>query len=685
MSEVGANSQANSQLPVDGLQPSISVESETSLPSQPPLPNQNVLDVDDSDSSLATRKNPSFVWQHFKKEKIDGVWKAICNYCKKHLGGNPKHGTSHLRDHYRSCLKKRKGMDMRQRVLTSNFNKESPKVSYSFDEDIARRELSNAIILHEYPLSIVDHIGFKRYSMALQPLFKVPSRNTIKSDILKIYDNEKEKIMRLVQSNQSKVAITTDMWTSSNQKKGFMAVTAHFIDDSWSLQSRILRFIYVPCPHTKEVLCDILLNCLMDWDLDRKVSAITVDNCSTNDAMINILLDKLDSSSLLLGGTLFHMRCCAHILNLIVKDGLDVIRVGVEKIRDSVAYWTATPKRVEKFEETARQVKNLNTKKMGLDCATRWNSTYLMLQTALLYKDVFYRLKYKETQYTTLPSEEEWEFAREICGRFKIFYRATELFSGTKYPTANVAFPNLCEIRITISQWLSCSIEVVRSMASKMLGKFDKYWVIIHGLIGVAVVLDPRYKLSVLEFYFDKLYGDTAEEEIAKIRQLCYDLLQEYQRKLSLGTDANVESSTSLNFGDSEVVSDYDLFISRKRRKKVNHVTSELDHYLEEDVVTRTPNFDVLTWWKSNASKYPTLQAIARDFLAIPVSTVASESAFSTSGRLVSPYRSRLHPDTLEALMCAQSWLWAVEMQGNSTLESVGYATIYDEMDVNQS
>ncbi|CAL5389806.1 unnamed protein product [Camellia sinensis] len=52
---------------------------------------------------------------------------------------------------------------------------------------------------------------------------------------------------------------------------------------------------------------------------------------------------------------------------------------------------------------------------------------------------------------------------------------------------------------------------------------------------------------------------------------------------------------------------------------------------------------------------------------------------------MVSPYRSRLHPDTLEALMCAQSWLWAIEMQGNSTLESVGYATIYDEMDVNQS
>lgn len=112
--------------------------------------------------------------------------------------------------------------------------------------------------------------------------------------------------------------------------------------------------------------------------------------------MITMLMDKLRNTSLLLGGSLFHMRRCAHILNLIVKDGLDVIRVGVEKIRESVAYWTATPKRQENFEETVNQLRIPYTKKLGLDCATRWNSTYLMLQTALLYKDVFSWLKIRE-------------------------------------------------------------------------------------------------------------------------------------------------------------------------------------------------------------------------------------------------------------------------------------------------
>nr|XP_017251921.1 PREDICTED: zinc finger BED domain-containing protein RICESLEEPER 2-like [Daucus carota subsp. sativus] len=279
--------------------------------------------------------------------------------------------------------------------------------TYSFDQAVAKKELASMIIMHKYPLSIIDHIGFKRYSASLQPLFKVPCRNTIKTEIFRIYEFEKVKAMSLMESNKSRIAITTDLWTASNQKKGYMAVTAHFIDDSWTLHSVIMRFIYVPCPHTKDALCENLVDCLVDWNLDKKNSCVTVDNCSTNDAMIESVLERLDTSSLLAGGSLFHMRCSAHILNLIVKDGLDEIKAGVGKVRDSVAYWTATPKREERFEETARQLRNPNTKKLGLDCVTRWNSTYLMLETALLYKDGFTRLSHKEPQYKTLPSPEE--------------------------------------------------------------------------------------------------------------------------------------------------------------------------------------------------------------------------------------------------------------------------------------
>ena len=74
------------------------------------------------------------------------MWEVICNFCNKHLGGDSKNGTRHLYDHHQSCTKK-KMMDMRQKVLTNNFNRESPKMnSYIFDQDFAMKELSHTII-----------------------------------------------------------------------------------------------------------------------------------------------------------------------------------------------------------------------------------------------------------------------------------------------------------------------------------------------------------------------------------------------------------------------------------------------------------------------------------------------------------------------------------------------------------
>jgi len=58
---------------------------------------------------------------------------------------------------------------------------------------------------------------------------------------MKIYSEKKEKTRKLFSKNSSRIAITTDMWTSSNQNLGYMAVTTHFIDDSWTLQSRLVR------------------------------------------------------------------------------------------------------------------------------------------------------------------------------------------------------------------------------------------------------------------------------------------------------------------------------------------------------------------------------------------------------------------------------------------------------------
>lgn len=90
-------------------------------------------------------------------------------------------------------------------------------------------------------------------------------------------------------------------------------------------------------------------------------------------------------------------------------------------------------------------------------------------------------------------------------------------------------------------------------------------------------------------------------------------------------------------------------------------IKTELDRYLlEPGEDLADDEFDVLGWWKSSSSKYPVLSEIAPDVLAIPISTLGSESAFNIEGRFLDPFHNALSmnaPKAVEALICTRSWL----------------------------
>ncbi|CAN1789751.1 Putative AC transposase [Linum perenne] len=201
-------------------------------------------------------KRISTVWLHFERVKVHDVWKAKCNYCRKLLGGDSNNGTSHLRSHIKSCIQKRIH-DGSQKILGPNLlsKGKTELVATAYNADVSRKELAIAVLMHEYPLSIVEHLHFKRFCYSLQPLFNVPSRNTLKRDVMRLYRDERAKIQRLIDSSKGRVAITTDMWTTSNQRKGYMAVTAHYLDNGWCLRSQLLRYFSLNC---KISLCKLL-------------------------------------------------------------------------------------------------------------------------------------------------------------------------------------------------------------------------------------------------------------------------------------------------------------------------------------------------------------------------------------------------------------------------------------------
>jgi len=85
---------------------------------------------------------------------------------------------------------------------------------------------------------------------------------------------------------------------------------------------------------------------------------------------------------------------------------------------------------------------------------------------------------------------------------------------------------------------------------------------------------------------------------------------------------------------------------------------------LEEDVYICDKGvdlkFDNLEWWKSNQLKYYILSKIAHDILAIPITTVASESTFSAGGRVIDPSRVSLSTETMEMMLCGYDWVRAL-------------------------
>ncbi|KAL4387351.1 hypothetical protein GQ457_09G020260 [Hibiscus cannabinus] len=227
------------------------------------------------------------------------------------------------------------------------------------------------INMHEFPLSIVDHDLFKKYCHTLQPLFDMTSRNTIKNDILDMYETGKVKTMLESEDNEGSCHHNRYIdIRSPKQMIQYIVVTMHYVDNSWTLQKHIIKLEYVPTPHTSDVITTRLIKCFLDWNIDRKHMSVIVENCSVNDGVVELLLDRLSSDTLMVDGDFFHMRCCAHILNSIVKDVLSVIGDGIERIRQSVIFWSGTPKSWENFEEASRQLRISTTKKLCADVKT---------------------------------------------------------------------------------------------------------------------------------------------------------------------------------------------------------------------------------------------------------------------------------------------------------------------------
>ncbi|PNX60375.1 transposon protein, partial [Trifolium pratense] len=294
-----------------------------------------------------------------------------------------------------------------------------------------------------------------------------------------------------------------------------------------------------------------------------------------------------------------------------------------------------------------------------------------MLESAEKFELAFEKLDELESSYRDYfgdagpPISYDWDIGRAFATFLKLFYDATLVFSSSQEVSIHAAFHQIADIQCELQEACLDLNSVFASVGKEMVEKFNKYWgdvANMNKLLYFGVILDPRFKSRIIGWKFKEMYVGRAQfgtDLLASIEAAMTNLYnwykQEYDRKLNKPSPMVIDPvvDTIVRAGRYSRKAKEKAFDEHLEEENAVIQKNELQVYLTSPCEKKSDTFDLLSWWKLNAATYPVLSIMARDILAIPVSTVASESAFSTGGRVIETFRSSLKPQMAEALICA--------------------------------
>lgn len=581
----------------------------------------------------------------------------------------------------------------RKNFIASKFEKN--------DKLFADSKLVDWIVNASHSFRVVEQADFVEFCNALRPEYSLPTRNTVKNRILKRWEVEKAKVRQQMEKdlNNRRMGLTTDMWTSV-AKRGYMVVTAHYIDNKWQMRSVIIAFKRVMYPHSGERLANHLLEAVQELSpkLLPSIWSITADNASTNPAMVTMIRSKIlaltasyrescmaDEASAADGNIddieswqenqVFLIRCLAHVLQLAVREGLEAVPVvdaAIGHFRDLVKKITDSPKLLEALDGICSVLK-VNRCTLQLDCPTRWNSTWDMIATVLKLRkpieELTRRIRQRHDGYTdfsigpddVLAQQVEsitWSALTDFCDFLKAFKEATVLMSASSYPTLGLVVPVMFLINKHVDAAMAATSGFTSTHAKKFAAavkrKLDSYDDLVHSNeIVLAAALDPRVKSLLTDIGY-------AAEDVKKAMILEWD---RYYSDMYTG-EAKDDSKSSEAADSSSFLALLKNLPSqaanqgRDSQGSDEPFQSEIDRWFNHASMSLTQTSkDVCEWMRINQHLYPRICFMARDFLATTSTSVPSESAFSAAGTTIDKRRGRLGDDSVQAICELQSMI----------------------------
>ncbi|GKC60998.1 zinc finger BED domain-containing protein RICESLEEPER 2 [Tanacetum coccineum] len=560
------------------------------------------------------------IWQHFEpvRMKKDGLKRALCKFCNKTLAAHGASGTSGLHRHY-PCP---------SNPIYVPKNQVQQQTHLEFKK----------ILVVKLPFKFVEHEVFVEYTKACNGRFVLPSRHKLSKDAAKYYLDERNKLLTYLTKPTTTTHLTTDTWASSCKKTNYMVVTAHFIDDELNMHKRIINFRPIDSHKAEDISSD-LLKCIVGWGI-KNVLTMTVDNAPSNDKALDHLIKKLPNAKIYDEGKHFHIRCMAHILNLIVKEGLKENNYHVDCVANAVKYIRYSSQRINNFKRCMKEVDLESNRFLCGECPTRWNSKHDMLKIACSLREVFFKYELVDDGYyrdlERVPEHSDFGVCEGVVEFIEKFKAKTELISSSSNPLAHLFYREILDIDKHLRYWATkpefCfmvdDMMLEYNMSSESPLPDDSLNAMVREMLKEVVnrmgVLFQTYKTR-----FDTVVSKSSSKK-TKNQQSCKSYVRD---NAFLDDFLNLEDSCSIE------------------------MDTELTRYLNESRIKFTSDFDILEWWKLNALRFPIVARMAKDILAIQITIVASESAFSTGGRVLDPYRTNLSYAVVEALICINDLL----------------------------
>ncbi|XP_021967288.1 zinc finger BED domain-containing protein RICESLEEPER 2 [Folsomia candida] len=168
--------------------------------------------VDDRESEVKNRKQRSEMFNHFCLTPSGSQYS--CKYCSdlyQNSGGVTSNLKRHMESNHPLELQESRSRDSTKRPRNSS----APNQPVTQERLIIA--LTEFVLETDQAFSIVEEPSFRRLLGLLNPDIKIPGRTTIRSEISKRHQTEKERITAKLQEIPGKLSFILDCWTSSNQ------------------------------------------------------------------------------------------------------------------------------------------------------------------------------------------------------------------------------------------------------------------------------------------------------------------------------------------------------------------------------------------------------------------------------------------------------------------------------------